>query len=154
MTCQTLNSPPQRVILRPRFKANARTIKSTPRPWATKPKKTKAPARKSRHTRQLAMLTSNSRNNRNQKRGPRASFCLPAAAFLWLGRGGCYRQSRTLAAERLQPALRLSSALSVYGGLNVGKSWQKLAKDRRKMPEGLLLSALFWLGRGGCSRQS
>ena len=27
------------------------------------------------------MLTSNSRNNRNQKRGPRASFCLPASGL-------------------------------------------------------------------------
>ena len=85
---QTLNSPLQRVILRPRFKANARTIKSTPRPWATKPKKTKAPARKSRPTRQLVMLTSNSRNNQDRKRGPWASFlsacfCLVLA---WPGR--------------------------------------------------------------------
>ena len=118
---QTLNSPLQRVILRPRFKANARTIKSTPRPWATKPKKTKAPARKSRHTRQLAMLTSNSQNNRDQKRGPRASF-LPACFCIVLP---CSGLATVAALGKVRPLWRTgfslageSSALAVYGGLS------------------------------------
>ena len=140
MTCQTLISPPQRVISRPRFKANARTIKSTPRPWATKPKKTKAPARNSRPIRQLVMLTSNSRNNRNQKRGPRASFfvCLLLA---------CSGLATATALGKVRPLWRtgFSQPTAVFrlGGLWWPKSLCSKATHTPAilMPQGLLCPA-------------
>ena len=147
MTSQTLNSPLQRVILRPQFKANVRTIKSTPRPWNVRTKKTKAPARKSRPTRQLVMLASNSRNNRDRKRDPRVSFfvcrllpCFGLAGLAALGKvGPLWRNGSS------QPR-----AVFRLGGLWWPKCWHKI-EERGPGP---LLSALFWLGRGGRSRQS
>ena len=137
--CQTLNSPLQRVILRPRFKANARTIKSTPRPWATKPKKTKAPARKSRPTRQLAMLTSNSQNNRDRKRGPWASFCLPTSALFWLGKAAALGKVRPL----WRTGFSLPAAVFRLGGLWWPKSLRSKATHTPAilMPQGLLCPA-------------
>ena len=148
MTCQTLNSPLQRVILRPRFKANARTIKSTPRPWATKPKKTKAPARKSRPIRQLVMLTSNSQNKRDRKRGPRASFfvCLLLP---------CSGLATVAALGKVRPWWRtgFSQPAAVFrlGGLWWPKSLRSKATHTPAilMPQGLLCPAAALPSLGG-----
>ena len=130
MTCQTLNSPPQRVILRPRFKANASTIKSTPRPCTTKPKKTKAPARKSRPIRQLVMLTSNSPNNRDRKRDPRVSF-LSACFCIVLP---CSGLAAVAALGKVRPLWRngFSQPAAVFhlGGLWWPKSRNKIEEKR------------------------